>query len=204
MATTRAQSPSAETVGGSIPLKEVWANGMRGTRDIQELEREQFKLTGKAFVDAILTSLIDSSRWERDGGSARPAFAVLGKDAEALRGAHAVLVEGQKPKQSFSPDDAVSVVFFAYGFSGRHVSIRNVRRDDTSIAIQYASDRYFERHRSPRIALISIGRLVSGTYRVEIVQRPMDKRFIKLGFETDNSNWSRQFVCQSFSFSVSS
>jgi hypothetical protein len=192
----RTESPDDRSKAVTIPLDRIWAYSMKGTRDILKLEKKQFQLTGESLLDAILIALIDSEAFVRQGEVAGPGFAVAGRDLAALRGAHAVLVEGKKPQESFSPNDEISLVFFVYGFTGHYVHLQKVERRGNRVELQYGGERYFEKHRSPRLALIPLGKLANGKYRVEMV---LDKKFVDKGSKA-SEGWST--VCKTFSFIV--
>src|SRR5436853_3199176 len=72
----------------SIPLKDIWAFQMPGTKDVTKLEVAGKVIKGDA--DLPLTSEIRASVVRAAGGPGR-GFAVLGTGSEALQDAHKVL-----------------------------------------------------------------------------------------------------------------
>jgi hypothetical protein len=190
----------AESV--TIPLDKIWAYGMPGTRDVQELSKEQTTNARRSLFASISESAViraDKLKWK---GAARTGFAVAGTDATALRAAHAVLVEGAKPREVFSSDEKTSLVFFSEPASGARVHLRKVERRGNEIEISYLLDPYIERDVSAAFALIPLGKLPVGKYQVAMRQLPREK-FVKPGLKALDEKWGREFVCKPFSFTIS-
>jgi hypothetical protein len=198
-----------------IPLKDIWAHRMPGTRDIRELEPEldpkrwetlpyekRLELRQNALWEPIETSLIESSIRPRADQSARTGFAVAGTGIEALRKAHAVLVQGEKPRTSLSTNEDLLLIFFSFPSDGYRVHLHQVNRRDDEIELQYQLEPYAERVLSISFALIPIGILPVGEYNVEMTQIPTKQEFVALGYKRIDENWTRQFLCKRFSFRV--
>lgn len=186
----------------TIPLDQVWAYRMPGTRDIQELDRANIKLVGKALLDPISISLLESPNRPKRGESAGKGFAIAGTDRDALRQVYAILVGGEKPRSTFSTDDEVTAVFFSYPFEGRYIHIEHVERQESEVKISYRGQPYTERHFSFALALIPLGRLTEGQYHVTMTQLPLEEKYIKWGFKPREKAWSERFVCRPFSFQI--
>src|SRR4051794_36090444 len=110
MQTAAEEKPKSDVQ--EIPLKDAWAYRMPGTQNMQNLEPNAYgqsvrQLAMDEQAKRVKESLIfQIPNYLGAGGSekpkpARPGFAVLGKEAQALREVHAVLVEDKKAKQSF-------------------------------------------------------------------------------------------------------
>jgi hypothetical protein len=216
-------SSQDETV--AIPLDEIWAYEMPGTRDIQELDRDlsaenpetDTSTESGSQRDSLWTSIANSlsadmpgSDWPREGQLARPGFAVVGTGREALRRTHAVLVNGEKPAESFELDTEISLAFFSYQ-TATYVHIQKVERRGNEIEIQYRFVGYGEKFVTAHLALIPLGKLLPGEYEVNMVQLP--SRYQSLvdpskSLPKSDHNLSREkelgrrFVSQPFSFSV--
>jgi hypothetical protein len=211
------QKEKADAEAVKIPFDQIWADLMPGTRDIDTLEPEVFsseasrqpaedqnRLARESMINKIAAKL-QSAPMDKAGPVTipipRPAFAVLGTGRDALRAASDVFAEGQKPQQSFLVGSEISVVFFTYQ-AGSRVELVHVERGNNVIQIQY---RFFDdwlTMTTSHLALIPLGQLPVGRYQVEIVQSPMDGRFLCQDECHVMADWGRRLVCQPFSFSV--
>jgi hypothetical protein len=211
-----------ETV--TISLDQIWANNMPGTRDIRDLEPEQrqvnlrqlppdeqLKVKSKSLWGPIALSLTETSMsWPREGQRAKAGFAVLGSGLDALHDAYDVLAGGADPQRSFTPNDEISIVFFSYE-CGSLVEIQSVERHGNNIEIHYRLVRPINKILAAHLALIPLGQLPAGEYRVETIQSPMgqqqldgsytslkpDPRYVK-----HDADLGRRFVSGPFSFKV--
>jgi hypothetical protein len=198
--------PFSFQITTTIPLDEIWAYEMPGTREIQ-----------KAAKDAKWNLLepIFESWWHRANrlkfkDLARPGFAVSGHGLAALRSAHAVFVEGAPLRKEFSTEDEISLVVFSEPFSRYRVQIQQVRRRDRRIEIRYQlqasiADRA-ERRNFGNFALIPLGKLPEGEYHVELRQMPreLSEDHVKVGFKPLDEEWSHDFLSKPFCFTVES
>ncbi len=197
VAETPNEQADSDTV--TIPLDQIWAYKMPGTRDVAELEPDNHPQSEHgALVAQIRSSL---SQTPPTGKSARTGFAVFGTGLEALRDAHAVLVKNEKPRQSFPADSEISVVFFSYQF-GPYAHLRSIERRGNVVEICYR----FVPHRTEEVtehfALIPLGKLASGKYDVKVVPSSMEQQSLDLGFRPVRDTDADRIVCHSFSFSV--
>jgi hypothetical protein len=198
-----------------IPLKQIWAWGMPGTRSIEELEisiapknvkrvpsDEQVQPNQSGFCRSTAISLTESSRsWPREDQAAGPGFVVPNTGLDALRAAHGVLTEGEKPRKSLPFGNEATIVFFSYQ-SSHYVHLQMVERRENVITVQYRAVPHLEKHVTAHFAHIPLGTLPIGTYRVEIAAIPLDLQSIESRFGPADKNWTHRFVCKSFSFSV--
>ena len=178
--------PPKDTV--TIPLDQIWAFDMPGTRDIRELEPERGPM-----VSSIGRSL---SHAPAKGETVKPAFAVRGDGLQALRGAHAVLVEDAKPDSMFPVGSKLSVVFFSYQL-GSFVHINNVERRGDVVEVQYRFVPHRTREMTVHFALIPLGELPHGKFTVQIIQSDSESGSKGLA----SRDWTHR-VCGSSSFSV--
>jgi hypothetical protein len=103
---------------------------------------------------------------------------VEGEDREALRNAHAVLVGKQQRPTSLSKNSSVSIAFFSLS-SSYYISITDVQIQGEGIRIKYEYIPRITANMPSLFALIPLGKLSSGHYRVEIEHEPFEKRFSK-------------------------
>lgn len=181
-AVSQPDAKGSETVEEAItiPLESIWSNDQKwfGGMDIPKT-RQIAKLEGDPrgagpLVNAICRVLGAGSIED----AADPAFAVEGKDLDALKNAHAVLV-GKQPRPTVLPQDSeLSIVFFAL-YSPYHVSLTDVKRRDNTIKIRYELIPHLENAYTDHFSLIPLGKLPPGHYQVTISRDPLRERYAR-------------------------
>ena len=189
-----ASGGSQESEPKVIPLKEIWAYNMPGTLNVQKMDPDQ---PGGLFEE-IRRSLWAFPSKDKD---ARKGFAVSGTGLEALRQVHAVLVEEQDPEQTFPANSDISVAFFSYQDS-RYVHLHRVERQGNVVNIRYRFVPHETEEATTHFALIPLGKLSSGEYRVNVIQSPLEQKYVEQGFRSLSDTIARRIVCNSFSFSI--
>jgi len=190
----------------TIPLNEIWAYQMPGTKDVRELEPKldvhdpNFKeLWERSLVRGIASYL---STYVPDRGElAGPAFIVVGTGKEALKNAHAELVKdrGATRNSNVSANTELTLVFYSY-VTGWHLRLKSIEKSPSVVTIKYQ----FVAPREPafaatRFALVPIGKLTKGEVKVEVEQLPpVDYAGRAMPPKRD----ADRFVCGSFSFEV--
>jgi hypothetical protein len=197
----------------TIPLDQIWAYEMPGTRDVRELEPDNFGVRIRNLRSAEqaikkdesltyqLRNLLGRAKFDEQ---ALPGFAVLGSGKEALRHAHAVLVKGQKPRKEFPPGSEISLVFFSKVFD-YYVHLDNVKQRGTRITTSY----FIVPHRgdpTAHFALIPLGELRAGGWQVHFVRSPLTKAKSTEAnvFPEPDAAWDSIVVCRPFRFVVES
>jgi hypothetical protein len=132
---------------------------------------------------------------------ARKGFAVGGREVEALRQVHDILVKGKEPEESFLASSEISVVFFSYQ-GRRFVHLNRVDRRGREIDIGYRFVPHETEDMTVHFALIPLGKLSAGEYQVNVVQSPMARKY-RRHHEPTSGALARRIVCNSFSFSIS-
>lgn len=183
------EQAKAETV--VIPLDQIWAQDIPGTRDFRELLVEPL-LEKERLVCSVAS---------KSGKSLKAGFAVRGKGLEALRQVRPVLVEKEKPQQTFLEDTEISVFFFSHQATS-YVHLHRVERIGNVINIRYRFVPHDSENMSGHSALIPLGKLPSGKYRVNVIQSPMEQKYVDWGFRPISEEIARRIVCHSFSFVV--
>jgi hypothetical protein len=218
-----AQDKQEQAESITIPLERIWAYRMPGARDIDGLVSELAKMncesnsqnsngvSRKKLWSSIATSLMEESPfWPGQGKTARPGFVVSGKAVEALEGARSVIVRGDRPHESIVAGNKISIVFFSYQFAN-YVHLQRVERTGSTIDVRYRFVQPINRIQTVHIALIPLGRLLPGDYRVEMTAGPIGQELFDGRIESRKTDrrsaslvqeWHRRFVCQSFEFSV--
>jgi len=179
-----------------IPLKEIWALQMPGTRPMNVTMRgssSDYESPEGTLVDQIRAELAyDPTKWPVAG----QAFVVGGSGMEALREAHAVIVQGGARRKSFCPDEEVTIVLFSRSFN-YYVHLVGAEQRNNVIQLLYKLMPHETKEMTSHLALIPLSKLASGDFRVEI--KP---QIVQDTFGLDWAKWIRQIVCESFVFKV--
>lgn len=142
-----------------IPLSEIWAFDMPGTKDIGELSIQD---PNPKEVRRLLRK--PKPKIE----SVRPAFAVQGTGREAFRNRNEVLVEGKEPQHIFDTNKEISIVFFSHE-DNWYVHLQSVLRKGKIITVNYKFISHETQETTHHFAIIPLGKLPSGTYQVDPV-----------------------------------
>ncbi len=155
-----------------IPLKDIWAYEMPGTRDVHELEPDMFGLKIRKLSSAeqialseksLTTQILYPLGHNKPGQTAIQAFAVTGTGVDALRKAADILSGKKKPQTSFPANSDVSVVFFSYLY-GSYVHLNNVEQQPGLINITYRFVPHETANLTRHFALGPIPKYVNGCY----------------------------------------
>ena len=201
----------------TIPLEQIWAYEMPGTRDVRELEPDVYGTVvrtlsaeerDRRFNESLVAQILESlgpPPAVKPGPIRLPdpkaVFAVKGAGFEALKEAYAVLVEKQTVPASLPTGSEISIVFFSYE-AGSFVQVRDVERRRKVIQIRYRFAPHGLAIATSHIALIPLGPLPAGEYQIAIIQSPMDTKWVPSGTELINLEWEKKVVCKPSSFSV--
>jgi hypothetical protein len=194
-----------------IPLKDVWAYQMPGTRDVRELEAERFgdavkKLSSEDQLALSSESLISQILHQlgsppKNKPKARPAFAVAGTGRQSLQAACQVLAHGAKPPKSFSPNDDITVVFFSCEH-GAYVHLHDIRIVGSTVEISYQFVPHRTKELTRHFAIIPLGRMPSGMGTVNILRMPFDKKFASWGIKPITEEEEDRLISRPFEFVV--
>jgi len=176
-----------------IPLDQLWASNMPGTRDIQSLDWEQLRNPYRPLRTGTLDFL---ERLGKD--KAEPGFVVAGTGQEALIASRKKLPKGEKPSNSIPFGTEISIVYFSHRYVSS-IDLHRVERRGNIIDVRYRFDVFGLDSLSARTALIPLGKLPAGKYRVNIIEIPPVK-YQELPASMLVETHLR--VCQSFTFIV--
>lgn len=199
----------AEATDRVIPLKDIWAYRMPGTRNMDasfvlvggdEKKREYVAPEGR-LLNEIGRVLVSGPQ---KPALARPGFPVRGQGMDALREAHAVL-NGRKPTNSLKPGVEVSLVFFTY-WSAQDIHLVRVEQRTNIVQITYrrpppvlmGNVAQFPEGETEHIALIPIGKLPKGAYQVYVKEDIDSKGINPLNLGRVNP----LTICRSFGFDI--
>ncbi len=177
-----------------IPLDQIWALDMPGTREVKELSGSLVREIGDSTLGNLETGFVI-------GLKTRAAFAVLGTGVDALRAAHAVFMDKNKPRKTFPEESNVSVVFYSTP-SRRYVQLDRVERKGKVIHVHYRFVLHKTEDRTRHLALIPLGKLPSGKYRVKMIKEPMKPKYTDQSPPPITYEDSLRYVGNSFTFFV--
>lgn len=178
-----------------IPLQDIWAWDMPGTRPLNRTETGNL-LPSNSPELILLSEIISTLTSTPNNFTPDQCFAVEGEGKNALQEAHAVIVKKQAKKTSFSQDQKISLVFFSYPFNS-YVHLVRVEQQDQSLQIFYRFVTHRTRQMTVHIALIPVNLSASGNTQVEIKSQPATGN-IAGGWE----QWEQKIICRPFNFNV--
>ena len=203
----------------NIPLDQIWGYNLPGTRDIAGIPLpesdpqkgvvgrtdEQFRRQREHSIEQIRSSLAAKPPTERASPGfvipRQPDFFTLQKAVIFATGTMRYDHQKLLPRNdTFRAGDEMTLVFFSHPAS-YFVRLREVVRNDNEINVKYE----FEPHTSPEVtthfALIPLGKLPAGEYKVRFEQQPLAKKFRDAGFQPVHPE-APQTVSQPLSFTV--
>lgn len=191
-----------------IPLSEIWAMTMPGTKKLSELEPKKEGLEELSREERIKSSLVRHTAWGLNanfraphGSVAKPGFVVKGSGLDALREAHDVILGDAQSKKILPTEQDLTLVFFSYSCS-RDVVLDSVELKNNEIVVKYHFYWHNLRRSRENLALIPLGSLPAGKYRVTY-ERTADQGREENGEVIPLSNeLARRTICDSFSFGV--
>lgn len=206
-----------EPVEMEIPLAEIWALEMPGTKDIHGLdfgEPQPRQNVGwgtleyqKSREDAInemklaLAAKLPSEEAPRGFIFPwKPTVPMLRRVSDTLRTAKKYQILDFEIKEYPQGSD-ITLVFFSYPASYR-IEIREIKRHEQTITVGYQAVPHHIADSTVHFALIPLKDLPAGTYQVNFEQLRMDNSFHKQGFMPMLREQERRLVCNDFSFRV--
>jgi hypothetical protein len=186
-----------------IPLDQIWAFKMPGTRDVRELEPKP-DTKSMATLDQVekyyrgsavhqILRVLKNRPHEQDAYPAGPVFAVAGSGEEALNNAQAIFANlgSTYPDPHLAAGSETTLVFYSYT-TGRYVQLVSVEKTAGIITINFRFVQHMSTDMSNHFALIPIGKLAEGVVRVKVNELPM------MGQEGQGVKWTgarRNRVC---------
>lgn len=178
-----------------IPLSEIWAHGMPGTRRIHELAEDPKR------DHPLMTEIGKVHREDWGKRRAGSPFAVVGTGSEALKNAHAVITGRKARSDSLSKDHEISIAFFTL-YSGYYMHLTNVSWSQQTIRIRYEFIPHETKDLTRHFALIPLGKLPKGKFQVEVVAEPLAQRFIEKRWKEFDDETKARIISSSFEFEV--
>ncbi len=191
-----------------IPLDQIWALEMPGTKKIRELDNNV--PTGLPTEEWNRRSLIRQIKvplsnrdWLKDNEQAGPAFVVVGNGRGALEAAAKVFQKVSESNRFPDPiapaNKELTLLFYSY-LNGKYVRLRSVEVKSNLIVVKYRFEHHITQDMTSNFAMIPLGKLPEGVVKVKIEQTPpLDANGVELTKPDYNA---RQFISDSFTFRV--
>lgn len=177
-----------------IRLENVLAFRMPGTRDVYAMTQDGHSLLFNQIRGALSTL-------PEKGSKAEPSFVVAGDEIAALKTAKEVLADGKPPRTSFRSDEELHVFFFSRQCFV-YVQLDSVERSMSDVEIRYSFIPHDESVVTEHFALIPLGKLPRGKYRIDIIRSPMSPKLIAQGYVPTSDAIADSTVCKSSEFEV--
>ncbi|MAT72420.1 MAG: hypothetical protein CMJ58_23190 [Planctomycetaceae bacterium] len=184
--------------GRIIPLKEIWAYEMPGTKRLSTATKDgKYVMENGADVVYITRAMVRFQIDDKHG----QAFVVEGEGPKALPRVRKIFEGKSMPDQMFKSGMPLSLVFFTE-MSGTYVFLDEVRATGRSIEIRYRFHPHRTRDATVHFALIPLGKLPPAQYEVELTQVPVAKEFQKQGYPAINEEWAEELICRPTRFEI--
>lgn len=224
----RTDAVAADTKTITIPLDEIWALDMPGTRDINELFgpypdkphlRTKQALHEKRRWQRLLVSIQKRlAHKKQPDKKAKASFAIVAeghRNVIALAGEELgrgepifgdpsgmVSLRLYRDGNSFFSSSKLRIVFFSYASKYR-VELVRVERQGTVIDVCYRFAPHDQVDLKGALALIPVSKLPVGEYHVQFSQLPMEQIYLDTStIEPVSDEQASRIVCQPFSFQV--
>ncbi len=149
------EEPHGEpTEGRVIPLSDIWALGMPGTKPmIRVIAKDGISHVAPEgpFVQDILDALNSAERRH----VSESGFAVRGEGMAALREVHSIIVGGQAPPTHFSAGERISLVFHSKHF-GSYIHLDRVEVHEAIVDLSYRVVGHHDRYVTSHLALVPV------------------------------------------------
>lgn len=166
-----------------IPLDSIWGFKLPGTRDVRELEPKP-DIKSMKTLDQVeqyyrssdvhqILNVLNHRPPDKSTHRAGPVFAVCGTGEEALKNARKAFTsqDSTYPDPRLNPGDQASLVFYSYP-AGRYVELVSVQKSNQIITIDFRFVQHSSCDMSTHFALIPIGPLPRGHFRVRLNELP--------------------------------
>jgi hypothetical protein len=180
---------------------------MPGTRNIQELEKDQ-EPPSEETTDWKHKTLVSHAHYLLNvnnrppiGKPADQGFVVVGTGYEALKEAHAVLSKKKPVRHAFPPNEDLTLVFFAYDCS-KAVTIDQVIREKKQITVKYRFHSHDMRMHASHFVLIPIGKFANDLVPIRKIQVIFERLPDTGSTKQMSDERAMATICSSFTFGI--
>lgn len=193
--------------GQEIPLNQIYALRMPDTKNVEDLEPDHYgKSQQKLSEEDQLWHWTESLTYQiteiiNDRPQDKPVglgIVVVGTGKEALENIKKALTTS--PPKTLPTNEDLTLFFYAREL-GSHVNVKSVQRSENDITIKFEFVSHGLRTVTNHFALIALGKLVPGQYRVNIVPSIRNRSGV-VDDAPRAESLAKKFVCRPFSFSV--
>jgi hypothetical protein len=168
MVVSLAVGANPKTNSRAIPLDQIWAWKMPGTKDVGKLDAVK---TGGTTEHPILHDVFAGIGSLPKGKRAAPAFVVEGVGKTALDNARSVFKKETNRVEKVPPNTELSLVFYSHGAGQHFCRLVSVEKSERLIKVKY---RFFDHSLAVsriHFAFIPIGKFAPGVVEVKIEQQ---------------------------------
>ena len=180
-----------------IPLSEIWATDMPGTKKFDFIKCNPSKDPNCPAPYKILQA-VQSGYKDK---TFRPGFVVNKTGLEAMREAQNVIVDKAEPQSSFAAGTELIVVFFTTELND-YLQLEPVEITGNTIDVPFRIITNETEDGVSYMALIPLKKLPRGEYRVNMVDRSDEQEFLNVGRRLYGEDRIRREICNPFSFTV--
>ena len=161
---------SSTAAAQSIPIDRIWSNGIKGMRSIRDLDpanyQDEYKVNFFPTIGEIGKGII-----REPSELMPPCFVVRGSGTQALIAARDIFTKKSKPESTFKASDELSLIFFS-DLTGTYLQLDSVSCDKNVVKVDYHHVMHGTMESKWYVAIIPLGRLSKGEWRVNIHRLP--------------------------------
>ncbi len=183
-----------------IPLEEIWALNMPGTKDVREIARVDTdrEPARPSNLDLVIRSLVVTPT------RTMPTLMAPGNPTRAVASA-ATALRKRDPlfgdRGPISGSDDWNIVFYKF-VSAYDVEIVSVERKAFHFNISYRFVPKYQPQATVGFAVIPCGKITAGNYHINIEKLPMEQRYLDAGFKPADDKFAQRLVSGDFVFDV--
>ncbi len=190
-----AQTRNIESKSEIVPLDEIWAWKMPGTKNVGTLDAVKI---GGTTEHPILRDIFKGFGVLPKGDRAAPAFVVDGVGKIALENARAFFRKEHRRTEEVPANMNLSLIFFSHS-AGQYCHLVAVERSERLVTVKYRFVGHASADNTIHFALVPIGKFAPGVVEVKIEQQNSIK---ESGAERPPIPGMERLVSDSFSFTV--
>ncbi|BBO33404.1 hypothetical protein [Lacipirellula parvula] len=183
-----------------LPLKEVWALAMPGTKAFPSTHKDDAGnyVSSDGQVSQQLNEAFASVARSKESTE---GFVVAGTGIDSLKALTQALQNSTGKRDAFTTEEELNIVFYALEY-GSDVHLTNITRDKSEITLSYRFAPHFEANVSSNLAVIPLGKMPQGNYSVKLARQPLERKYQTLKVKNPSKKEASRVVCKPFRFTV--